>query len=306
MMSFFQRPIARHAGLALSLAATGYLIWLALGARDSLAALDVIHIFPGLLLASVSYAAICILIGTAWYLLFHMLEPNVLSWPRCVSIYANSQVAKYLPTNTLHFVGRFAMGRAAGASSQALVSSTVFEQSLVLCVAIVLGIFVLPSVFEDVFYRVSPQFPVWLYALISAALLGFGFIVRRKIFAVFSMISLPHVGGAATLIFLFFLSTAGLFLFLGADLLGAGQHMPSFIWTTSVVALAWAVGMLIPGASAGIGLREIVIISALNTDLPTETVLSIALAFRIMTISGDALLFVAGIFLHKRLIAELP
>lgn len=120
------------------------------------------------------------------------------------------------------------------------------------------------------------------------------------------MISLLHVGGAAALIFLFFLSTAGLFLFLGADLLGAGQHMPSFMWTASTVALAWAVGMMIPGASAGIGLRELVIISALNTDLSTETLLSIALAFRIMTISGDILLFVAGIFLHKRLTAELP
>lgn len=300
LIDLYENPAARYLGLTLSLAAIGYLIWLGFDARAEFSTQAVLHIVPELFFASVIYAVICVLIGAAWHLLLRIFEPGVLSWQQSVCIYAISQVAKYLPTNTLHFIGRYAMGRAAGTSPQALVSSTMIEQGLILCIAVLLGASALPSVLELIFDQLLSKFSIWPYVLIATIFLGLGFIARQKITAVYSTRSLPYLCSAAILIALFFLATSGLFLYIGKEFLLPNQHFPDFLWTTSVIALAWAIGMAVPGASAGIGLREFVIVSALDTNLPVEVLLLVVLGFRIMTVAGDVLVFIAGVLMRKQ------
>ena len=54
-----------------------------------------------------------------------------------------------------------------------------------------------------------------------------------------------------------------------------------------MVALAWLVGFVTPGSSAGIGVREAVLIAALEGSLGAPASGLIALALRLVTIAGD-------------------
>jgi hypothetical protein len=62
--------------------------------------------------------------------------------------------------------------------------------------------------------------------------------------------------------------------------------------SVSVVALAWLVGFATPGSSAGIGVREVVLIAALEGSLGAPASGLIALALRLITIAGDVVFFI--------------
>ncbi len=62
-----------------------------------------------------------------------------------------------------------------------------------------------------------------------------------------------------------------------------------------MVALAWLVGFVTPGSSAGIGVREAVLIAALEGTLGAPASALIALALRLVTVGGDVVFFTLGV-----------
>ena len=57
------------------------------------------------------------------------------------------------------------------------------------------------------------------------------------------------------------------------------------------IATAWIAGYVTPGASAGIGVREAVLIALLSGTLGEANAAVVAVAFRVVTLSGDLLFF---------------
>jgi hypothetical protein len=68
----------------------------------------------------------------------------------------------------------------------------------------------------------------------------------------------------------------------------------------SALALAWAAGFVVPGSSAGLGVREAVLIVALESALGAEASTLAALALRVVTTAGD------GVFCALALLLPLP
>ena len=66
------------------------------------------------------------------------------------------------------------------------------------------------------------------------------------------------------------------------------------------LALAWAAGFVVPGSSAGLGVREAVLIVALESTLGAEASTLVALALRLVTTAGD------GVFCALALVLPLP
>ena len=76
--------------------------------------------------------------------------------------------------------------------------------------------------------------------------------------------------------------------------IGTVRHVNALLL---IGALAWLVGFAMPGSSAGIGVREAVLIAALEGTLGAPASALIALALRLVTIGGDVVFFALGMTL---------
>jgi hypothetical protein len=77
-------------------------------------------------------------------------------------------------------------------------------------------------------------------------------------------------------------------------------HTPWFTLAGAFL-LAWFIGFITPGAPAGLGVREVVLMFVFRDTLTAFDLLLILVLARIITITGDLLFFCASIALGKKL-----
>ena len=200
-------------------------------------------------------------------------------------VYGRTQIAKYLPGNVLHLVGRHVASRGWGIGHADLVRAAAAETvTLVLCAGALGGALVLRADrFQDLpLLRFAA---VWSVAIALAAVLWF----RRG--------SDPHAAApvrplwpaaaVAGLAALGFFSFGGILLALLVRAAGAGSF--PFPLALSVWAIAWMAGFVVPGAPAGLGVREWVLLSLSGSLVEAEPLLLAILALRVLTVAGDGL-----------------
>ena len=234
------------------------------------------------------YGAAGFLLSSAWYQLLGADDPNASSRPHH-AVYGRTQIAKYLPGNVFHLVGRQVMGRRLGHSQARLALASLLEVVLLVLVA---GTLSLPILWHRL-----EQVPPWLVALtVSVALLVALHLARRRDLALRNLVQdaasgysrmLRRLLVAATLYVLFFLIVAAIFWLLALSVSDAGRPAIDLVGSIPVVALAWLVGFATPGSSAGVGVREAVLIAAVHGTLGTPASGLIALALRLVTVGGD-------------------
>ena len=74
-----------------------------------------------------------------------------------------------------------------------------------------------------------------------------------------------------------------------------------FRWLAGLVgplALAWMAGFVVPGSSAGLGVRETILILALDGALDGQAGATVALALRLVTTLGDGVFCALALLLH--------
>ena len=64
--------------------------------------------------------------------------------------------------------------------------------------------------------------------------------------------------------------------------------------------IAWVLGFVIPGASGGIGVRELVITLLLGSVVGAEMVLTLSVIHRLITILGDFLAYLVMLILRRK------
>ncbi|QSX36832.1 lysylphosphatidylglycerol synthase domain-containing protein [Shewanella sedimentimangrovi] len=87
--------------------------------------------------------------------------------------------------------------------------------------------------------------------------------------------------------------------------LGSGAAANFWLLTGSF-ALAWVAGFVTPGAPAGLGIRETIMVTLLEPAYGPGAALSLALLLRLITSLGDALAFLAGLWLNRRQRSRTP
>ena len=89
-----------------------------------------------------------------------------------------------------------------------------------------------------------------------------------------------------------FFAVAGLLLWLLSARLQA-PDAPALGLTAaiSILALAWCAGVVVPGSSAGVGVREAALVLALEPYLVSDGAMVVAVALRLVTTLGDLLFF---------------
>lgn len=207
-----------------------------------------------------------------------------------VRVYGISQIAKYVPGNIFHLAGRQAMGMAAGLAGWPLAKSAVWELGLISATGGLFGLLALPLL--------VPGLPVTASAELFAASIGIAVILLLR------FIGLP-VARAFGWYAGFLVISALLFVGL-VELLADNPVSGVGFWLLlgGAYVLAWLIGLVTPGAPAGVGVRELVLLFLLKGIIGEADLLLVVMVGRMMTVGGDGLFYVISLLLPQQAPAQ--
>lgn len=250
-------------------------------------------------LAALLYGASNQFLAVNWRALLRLFDPTIDLEPRAArSIYARSQIAKYLPGNVLHLASRHLLLRERGYGHGVLLITAVHEMGGLLAAAALIGLLAwallgiaLPSLGAGAIALATAIVAAYLFGHRLLERLGVGVRDEGSATGVPERPAAPP--NAARTLAMVLLGYCGFFLVAGASLavvawgIGGAMDLPGLATTLAVFAIGWTAGFLTPGAPSGLGVREAVIVSLLDGLFPPAQGLLIALVFRGVTVSGD-------------------
>lgn len=308
------KRIYRPIGLAVGLIATLFcVIYIASSWRDQdLSAYASPQAAAGLSLAIAFYVVGVAVSAEGWRRLLAGVGLHN-SWWELTGIVAVTQVGKYLPGNVAHHIGRASLALQRGIGPVPLAVTAGTEMLLLMLASLVVGTIAL--LLSGISLAVLPVgngvAMSAIAAMIAAAVMGL--LVLRKFgpllmtrFApqhatVFRSSNLP----SATSMLMAFACYCIVFLAFGAGIVVmSGLLTPDVSqapWLlVASFALAWTIGFVTPGAPAGLGVREGVMLFILGTSYPPADAAVIVIALRLATTVGDVALLPIGWLLVRK------
>lgn len=233
------------------------------------------------------------------------------------AVIASTQFAKYLPGNVAQHIGRVAVARGFGGDLSRLALSLVYEN----VIALLAGIHV-TVVFLSL--RPTPTLEQWLpmgskSLLLTLATVGAGLLfllLPRLIRYAQRKRGLDtavgdRLGLSAARLLLAYGAFIAAFLLLGFSFtlvmhaVAPGSGFP-FLPLCGAFAAAWVIGLLVPGAPAGLGVREGVLIALLGGVTGGAAGVAAISLLRVVTTLGDFLHFLAGTWLLRKTLPKPP
>ena len=264
-----------------------------------------------LITCSLNYLIAFIFIGIAWQLLLLGSGEIGSTYILAISITCLAQIGKYLPGNIGQHIGRVVLSKQHSFNLRVVLFTMFIETVWVIAIASLFSLLAIYYVGGRIFTGI-PQIPQWwlLACLILIALLSpiishrvFNFIshwwainkgakfhsMRMPSFTTFWLVGILYVLNFMVLGYI--LSTIGTQIFESPD--------NSILLLSAIFAAAWITGFITPGAPAGIGVREVVLVAALTPIYGKEIAIGIAAVLRIVTVLGDGLAFLIGLVLSR-------
>lgn len=243
------------------------------------------HVWVVVAAAAVAYAMAGLLLAAAWRELLCQMDVHAKRlW--AVKVYGISQLAKYVPGNIFQFAGRQALGMAGGAPGWVLAKSTIWELGLLALAGLTYGGLALPLVFG---WPVALGGGIFFVTVVVVAwMLGRGF--SRVHIRPWILYLLFH--GVSSLLFIWLLISV------------APERAPALgSWAPIGAAyiVAWLAGLVTPGAPAGVGVRELVLMFLMHGQVPEADLLLAVVVGRIVTVGGDAIFFLGSSLLPTKI-----
>lgn len=300
--------IVRWLGFAITAAALALVIW-SIYTSELLSsdAWMTTEVLAGVAAATLIFCASLFCVFAAWHLLIMSVSKIHISWVDGFFIYSVSALYRYIPSNVMHYVGRYYMLRQRGVehavATWGILAETVLFVSSSCLIAVVFGA---PLVLEELARIDTFNWSIFLLlALAAIAVVGIiAVILRRRqrsvreLIAPFLRAQVLHAGIEAFVLQLVARLLSGVALWwLSVQILGPDQV--SLMDIIAIWAAAWTLGYVTPGASAGLGVREAAIITALVAiGVPAASATLTAIAFRVATTMGDLLFATGGWISH--------
>lgn len=230
------------------------------------------NVWLSILLLGLLYFVSNFLLAFSWqHILNHCGSSVSRQW--AVHCYGISQLAKYVPGNIFHLAGRQAIGMSYGLPGMSLVKSSFWELSLLsysgLLYLILVSIHWIPNF--------SPTGSgIFFLASAVVSLLAIGRFLGRSLAAAFGF-------------YIIFLAISALLfsavLFMAGNVIGLGYF--EWVYISASFVVAWLCGLLTPGAPAGVGVREVVLLMLVGTLVPEDHLLIAVILGRLVTMIGD-------------------
>lgn len=260
----------------------------------------------GLCLALASLFTTCATLLDAWSWAWLLRGLGVPATDRAATgIFSVSQFAKYVGNVGQH-IGRIALAHRRGWQAGRVVLSMVVENGFALgASALVVGASVMAGLGGGDLDERAPlvlallvggwAFGTWLLRRILLAPPAF----VRKLLNLNEPISL-RPGLLAAYLGVHLVSCAGLGFGLAVSLWGVAGHLPEHAWKVPAAATAsWLFGYLLPGAPAGIGVRETALHTLLGASVGADEIVAAALIWRASSLIADSLVLGLGVLLSR-------
>jgi len=224
---------------------------------------------------ALAYGLFSLFLALAWRDVLKYLG-GIISARLAIRIHGISQLAKYVPGNIFHLAGRQALGMAAGISGMRLAKSTMWELGLLATAGSLCACLALPLIWTTM--------PVMLSLACFVMIVAAACLVVGKLFdCSLSKALLSHV---------IFLIAAGIVF---AAILDFSSSVDISLSTLPAICgayiIAWLIGFVAPGAPAGVGIRELVLLFFLKTTIIEYDLLWAVMLGRATTIFGDLFYF---------------
>lgn len=192
-----------------------------------------------------------------------------------IRIYGISQIAKYIPGNIFQFAGRQAMGMASGFSGRVLIKSAAYELGLLACAAGLFCALIFPS---ELLAKIGLSDVTLFCTGLGLALIILRLLVNTNVSGIF-------------LSYVVFLSISGSIFYWILSNVGSTVNIAGSVVVGAFV-VSWLVGFVTPGAPAGVGVRELLLVFFLQDAVTQEGLLITAVILsRVVTAFGDVLFF---------------
>jgi uncharacterized membrane protein YbhN (UPF0104 family) len=240
---------------------------------------------------SIIYGLSEFLLSFAWRRLLIWCGNKDIPASVCNRIYGKSQIAKYIPGNIFHFMGRHLLGRHVGVKHIVLAGAAVYEILGLLSISVLISltgmfIFDLGSNYLSLYQIILILITTIVVSSLIIALTPYLMSLRGIILPYHGVWDcIRNITKIYLFYFIFFL-IAGLLL---AIIVNIFLEINFIIATKLVVifSIAWVAGFIVPGAPGGIGVREAVIIFLITPIIGEAQSVAIAIAFRLITLFGD-------------------
>jgi hypothetical protein len=231
-------------------------------------------------------------------------------WNQVLAIFFIAQLGKYLPGNVGQHVGRVFMAREIGIPMSITLSTMLVEMLWGTGIGSGLAVLSLILFVDGQALGLNLQHgPVQLGLGVTFLLfmpwLGIGFLNRYlpgllKRLTGNGVIATPRLSTALVVAVMFLLCfvVMGLILKLQAQWL-FGVTEGSVFELTCLFAVVWLAGYLVPGAPAGLGVREAMMVLLLSPVLGAGAAVGLGVTLRVTTTVGDGVTFVLGLLARK-------
>lgn len=224
------------------------------------------------------------LLSCGWKNILDALDERI-NHPTAIQIFGISQIAKYVPGNVFQFAGKQILSLEYGLEAKKVIKSQFFEVIFLILSSLYfsLVVFMLNFLHISLYYSVGASLGLAVLGLAIARKAGTGYL--------FSLISYM----------LFMLISGGVFFTICSVLSAVPYDMAQAVYIISCFVAAWFLGFIMPGAPAGLGIRESVLIFLLIPVVHDQSVIFMAAIFtRIVTVGGDFIFFINAL-IFKRL-----
>lgn len=230
------------------------------------------------------YGSCLFLLAEMWHRLILIVSNKSLPRSLTYSSYTETQVAKYLPGNVFHLIGRHAFLSSHGLKHRQLARAVVLEIGFLLGGA---GIIAAAGLFLS--NTSITEHSISILAILT--MVGFAVVAIFFLNTPTGKIAKLFGNGIIVLALttVFFLCQ-GLIFFSICLLISPSAE----IIAVPSAALSWMAGYIVPGAPGGLGIREFVLLALGSSGLNNAELLIAVALFRAIAILGDLVCFALG------------
>ncbi len=221
------------------------------------------------------------------------------------TIYIKSNIGKYLPGNVMHYVERNLFASGLGISQKRIAAGSAGEILIQIVAAFSMAVIMAGGLLSEAVSGVfGGRRRVFFLACICAVTIfcAAAFFARRRIKRLvsaaggrgFFVLLLKALFKYALSLWLLGFVMVALYAYMGGSL-----SLKNINIIFSGYIIAWVLGFVTPGASGGIGVRELVIYILMKPLCGESLVITLGVIHRLITVVGDFLMYFAAVLKEK-------
>jgi len=249
--------------------------------------ISILHITPLLILVNF----LSLVIGIyAWYHMLLSYAKKPFGYVYAYYYFSKTEIAKYLPGNIFHFVGRQALAHKIGITQKQMAKISLLQSISLLGATIIAA---------TIFAFLSQMVSLYILTLmvISSIIIFISLVYMYPSIRMSKKVSL-------NLYLALSIALQGVMLGIIVVYQSDTYTWSLFCLSISIYILSWLIGYVTPGASGGLGVREgafIAITSYMNFDIHADIIIFAVLLVRLINILVDVLMYFSTFTLENKI-----